>query len=585
MLSILGWLTSLTADFYAHTYQPIVLRHCSERTREANEEMTNTRHKSMAALSLISFVVALASMSVAEAQYSPKHPKVLKMVDQGVAFMNTAGGGRGGYGDGADALVAYALVKATGDTELPNVKRGIVASKRLAASLASHRPGGGEKIVYEVCMAAVLLATIDAATYQPELLQIREWLLDIQKPHGGFGYLEKPTGDTSQVQYVMLAFWTMQQVGMDVPTDAVEACVDYLKATRDPSGAWGYQGVVGNGRLVPQDKISKSLGTAGAGALVIGGDLLALFGARKTPRDESEGIPAAFTRTDLRAEKRKSRSVSLSRSDVEGPLKAARLYQNRTGYSGAYWYFYWRYSQERYESFIEIVEGKQEKSPAWYNRGVEELAKFQDASGGWGETAKRDFYPAEVSTAFAVLFLIRSTQKAIGKLDEGVVRGGYGLPSNISNIKMVGDRIVSAEQASVESLLSMLEEDATAGVEVGLLPKDLKLATKPAVRKAQLARLSRLLESRDAKARQIAAKLLGRSDDLNQVPDLVYALSDPDPYVPMIAEEGLRLLSRKLTAGELAVKPTLEQRQAAEVFWKKWYLGLRPDYVFLDRQE
>ncbi|GAB5403624.1 MAG: hypothetical protein Aurels2KO_18550 [Aureliella sp.] len=517
------------------------------------------------------------------AQYSPSHPKVQKLVDAGVAFLKQSQGARGGYSAGSNALIAYALYKATGDDELVQVKRGIADSKRLAASLAT---GGrhDEKVVYEVGMAAVLLATIDMASYQPELLQIREWLLEVQKPHGGFGYLEKPTGDTSQVQYAMLAMWTMQQAGMEIPTDSVEACIDYLKATMDPTGGWGYQGVIGNGRLVPQEKVSKSLGTAGAGALIIGGDMLSLFGARKTPRDESEGVPSAFVRTDLRTEARKKRSVSLSRSDVEQPLTLARRYQNTSKFAGAYWYYYWRYSQERYESFVEIVEGRQEKSPAWYNRGVEELAKFQDASGGWGKVGKRDFYSEDVSTAFAVLFLIRSTQKAIGKLDEGVVRGGYGLPSNVSNIKMVGGNIVSAEQASIDSLLSMLEDNGTAGVEVGLVAKDMKLSPNPAVRKEQVARLSRLLDSRDAKARRVAAKLLGRSDDLDQVPDLVYALTDPDPFVPMIAEESLRLLSRKLTAGKLKASPSNEDKQVAVDYWKKWYLGLRPDYVFVDRQ-
>ncbi|MCA9132073.1 MAG: hypothetical protein KDA45_02925, partial [Planctomycetales bacterium] len=59
--------------------------------------------------------------------------------------------------------------------------------------------------------------------------------------------------------------------------------------------------------------------------------------------------------------------------------------------------------------------------------------------------------------------------------------------------------------------------------------------------------------------------------------------SDEDPYVPGIAEEGLRLLSRKLQAGDLGVQPTAEQRRRAEEFWKAWYRGLRPEYIFIDR--
>lgn len=542
----------------------------------------NRRAKEL--LACLLSLVGLLACQTSYGQYTPAHPKVQKMVDGGVAYLNALDRNLGGaWGLGAQALVGYTLFKATGDADLPKVKAGIEASQRLAASLASYRATGDSKIVYEASVAAVMLATIDAAKYQPELLQIRNWLLEIQKPHGGFGYLEKPTGDTSQVQYAMLALWTMQQVGMDVPSEAVESCIEYLRATMDPSGSYGYQGILGNGGLVRQDKPTKSLGTAGAGALTIAGDMLGIFGARRTPRDEAEGIPSAFVRVDLQKERRGEGRVSVSKSDLEGPLKRIRQYQDNSGFAGQYFYYYWRYSQERYESFYEIVEGKQEKSPAWYNRGVEELATRQEANGAWGDDGNRDYYGPDICTAFSILFLIRSTQKAIGKLDEGTVHGGYGLPTDVAQIKLVGDRIVSAEQASVESLLGMLEENAAGGVEVGLLPKDLKLSRDPARRKAEVARLSRLLSSDDSNARRIAAKLLGRSDDLNQVPELIYALTDPDPYVPMIAEEGLRLLSRKLTAGKLAEEPSLKQREEAVEYWRQWYLGLRPDYIFIER--
>lgn len=507
------------------------------------------------------------------------------MVDRGVAYLKTTGGNAGGagYGAGERALVAYTLLKATGEPDQPSVATGVRAAVNIARSLVSYRENGESKIVYEASIAAILLANIDAAKYQVELITIRDWLVGIQKPHGGFGYLSKPTGDTSQVQYVMLALWTMQQVGMDVPVAPVESCVNYLRATMDPSGSWGYQGVVSNGRLVPQDMPSKSLGTAGVGALIISGDLLGVFGKRRNVNDEEEGIPDAFVRIDLRAKLRAERKqVSLSRSDFDGPITLANRYQNTSRFSGAYWYFYWRYSQERYESFLEIVEGKQEKSPSWYNQGVEELAAHQEENGSWGTTWKRDIYSADVCTAFSVLFLIRSTQKAIGKLDEGVVHGGYGLPTDVSTIKMVGDRIVSAEETSVENLLEMLEAEEAADVEVGMLPTNLKLDADPAQRKQQVARLARLLLGQDPFARRVAAKLLGRSEDLNQVPELVFALGDDDPYVPMIAEESLRLLSRKLTAGKLSAEPSLADRKAAADYWKSWYLGLRPDYIFIE---
>ncbi|MCA9128074.1 MAG: hypothetical protein KDB22_13355 [Planctomycetales bacterium] len=533
----------------------------------------------------LALLAALCCVSQAFAQsYTPEHPFVKALVDRGVKYLqSTELNARAAYNAGEQALVAYALLSATGEPDQPHVKRGAEAARRLARSLASYREQGESKIVYEVCVCGVLLANLDAAAYQVELTLIRDWLLGIQKPHGGFGYLERPTGDTSQVQYVILAFWTMQQVGIDVPTSAVESTVGYLLDTMDPTGAWGYQGKLGSGRLIPQENPSKSLGTAGAGALLIAGDILGVWGKRRTLNEEKDGIPAAFVRVDLKAKERQARrEVELSRSDFENPLNMARRFQDRSTHSGNTWYYYWRYSQERYESFMEIMAGKQEKSPAWYNEGVEELAAAQDDGGSWGATKKREFYSADVCTAFSVLYLIRSTRKSIGQLDEGVVFGGYGLPQDVTAIKMVGDRIVSEGETSVLNLLTKLEEQDTNAVEVGLLPENLKLDDDPAQRKEQVTRLARLLTSPDPLARRVAAKLLGRSEDLSRAPDLIYALTDDDPHVPMIAEESLRLLSRKLNSGKLQLEPSLADRQSAVMFWKKWYLGLRPDHVFID---
>lgn len=537
---------------------------------------------------LLAFVLGVIARPAQAQSYSPEHPKVQAMVDRGLQFLagTDREGPRGEYGSGETILVGYTILKATGDVDHPQVKAAIDEAARLINGLSSMRNSGESKIVYEASIAAVLLATADPGKYLSHLQIALGWFESIQKNHGGFGYLGRPTGDTSQVQYVMLALWTMEEVGLDIPAPMVESTIRYLKATLDPSGGWGYQGKVSTGGgLIAQESVTKSLATAGVGAVVIAGDILKFYGERKQKADESDGVPAAFVRVDLRKKLREQkREVTMSRSDTDGVIAMARRYQNTTNFSGLNWYYYWRYSQERYESFVEIVENEQSKSPAWYNQGVEELAGLQATDGSWGGVGRgKDVTTVPVSTSFAVLFLIRSTQKAIGKLDEGVTFGGYGLPKDVSTVKMVGDRLVSDEETSVENLLAMLEQEEASDVQIGLLPDNLQLTKDPVQRREQVARLSRLLVSGDYNARRVAAKLLGRSEDISQVPDLIYALSDEDPYVPMIAEESLRLLSRKLNSGKLGVQPEPAERAAAEKFWKEWYLGLRPDYIFLDR--
>ncbi|GIW97221.1 MAG: hypothetical protein KatS3mg111_0554 [Pirellulaceae bacterium] len=518
----------------------------------------------------------------AAAQYHPEHPRVQQMVDQGIKYLrDPANQNANVYPIGEPILVGYTVYKVTGEAEDPLVVRGLRVAQDLANSLPNWREQGESKVVYEASIAAVMLATVDAKKYEPELGLILDFLQRIQKPHGGFGYLAKPTGDTSQTQYVMLAMWTLDQVGVPVPFDSVEATIRYLRATMDPSGGWGYQGKIGVGRLVQQDTVTKSLATAGAGALLIGADILGLFGKRRRMGEEDEGIPEAFVRVDL-LDKQQRKRIELTRADIEGPLSLALRYQQQHArFAGGYWYYYWRYSQERFESFLEIVNGKQEKSPAWYNEGVEDLAKRQNDEGGW---SAETMSPANINTAFAILFLIRSTQKAIGKIDEGLAFGGYGLPTDISNVRLMGNRIVSEAETSVQNLLEMLEKDEASNIQVSLVPDHLKLSDDPQERQAQVARLSRLLVSGNYAARRVAAKLLGRSDDIAVAPDLIFALTDPDPMVPKIAEESLRLLSRKLLVRHFGDEPpTYQQRADAVDFWKRWYLGLQPDYVFIDR--
>ena len=542
------------------------------------------RKESANLVRLICFVVSYFGLTTScLAQYHPDHPKVKAMVDRGIQYLNDSPATYSQSGEGAVMLVGYTILKATGDTEHPKVISAVSTARQVAISLAGYNDGSESKIVYEASVAALVLANVDAGKYSADLARILYWFQQIQKDHGGFGYLGRPSGDTSQVQYVMLALWTMTQVGIDVPVEVVEKSLQYLRATMDPSGAWGYQGIVSSGAYVAQTQVSKSLATAGIGALIIGGDILGFYGARKKDSNKEDGLPAAFSRVDLIAEARARRKAqSMSRADTDGALTLALRYQNNSRNQGSSWYYYWRYSQERYESFLEVVEGRQEKSPNWYNDGVEELEQAQEENGSWGATKLKSIQTSPaVDTAFAVLFLIRSTQKAIGKLEEGVTFGGYTLPTDVANIKMVGNRIVSDAEASVDSLLEMLEDDSQ-DVQEGLLPDDLQLSKEADVRKEQVARLSRLIRSEDYRARRVAAKLLGRSEDLDQAPELIFALTDSDPYVPVIAEEGLRLLSRKLKAGKLTPESKPQEKDIAVEFWRDWSLGLRPDYVFVE---
>jgi len=92
-----------------------------------------------------------------------------------------------------------------------------------------------------------------------------------------------------------------------------------------------------------------------------------------------------------------------------------------------------------------------------------------------------------------------------------------------------------------------------------------------------------MLRSPSYASRRLAAKILGRGDDLDYVPDLIYAISDPDGDVPLIAENSLRILSRQMTTAALPKDKLITQddRVKAERRWQQWYLSVRPDHRFI----
>jgi len=95
-------------------------------------------------------------------------------------------------------------------------------------------------------------------------------------------------------------------------------------------------------------------------------------------------------------------------------------------------------------------------------------------------------------------------------------------------------------------------------------------------------RLARVLRTGSYQARIVAARALGRQVELDNVPILIYALTDGDPRVVREAQAGLRLTSRKFDGIELSEDATPADRDAVVTQWQTWYKSVRPDAVFID---
>jgi hypothetical protein len=222
---------------------------------------------------------------------------------------------------------------------------------------------------------------------------------------------------------------------------------------------------------------------------------------------------------------------------------------------------------------------------------VQLLREWQGTNGGWGESiASEVAAPSDtdspVSTAFAMLFLLRSTRETIEQVIErdGILRGGQGLPTDLTEVRMQGNRLVApAITGEVADLIGMLEEDKADAIE-SLLdnPDSLSLSGLKGEGRQYVERLRRVVRTGSFEARLVATRVLGRQGDLDNVPILIYALTDPDARIVREAQAGLRLSARKFEGFDLPADPKPADVGAVVAKWKTWYKSVRSDAVFVE---
>ncbi|MCG8650327.1 MAG: hypothetical protein MI861_10875 [Pirellulales bacterium] len=560
-----------------------------------------TLKKRLVAAGMVAWMLGVFVSASPAASYTPEHPVVQDMVNRGVGYLESlqkddfigritdfSGGG------GERVLIAYAHHKCRHDPTNPVVRQGLGAAQAITDALNAGKGTHGHKKVYEIAICVLLFAEVDPDVYRRQLVDLQKHLFESQHESGAWGYPGDNNGDTSQTQYALLAVWTLDRVGIPLEYERVASALQWLFRVQDPSGGWPYHGKdPGPGRgLVRQTRVDMSMSLAGGSSLLIGGDALRVWG--ETVDDDDPGIvglPKAIKlyKEDKNARRRKQAAVS--EEPIYRSLGAMERWRTANPYKRSNvldWYYYQLYTIERYQSFLEIASGSiKDKSPAWYNQGVEELRKYQGPDGGWTD---RTHSRPPASTAFALLFLIRSTQKAVFNISSGVLAGGRELPTNTTEIRVEGTQIKGAPIATdITNMLDILEKDGADDLGDKSLPDNLLLDKDPTGRAAQLDRLERLVRgSQSWQARRVAARVLATSDELRVVPSLIFALSDKDPKVWRFARDGLRFISRRFDGMGLGDPPPGEnvpdysEVLKAQQKWRAWYKTMNPKYVFLD---
>ncbi len=479
---------------------------------------------------------------------------------------------------GAKCLVALALYKADKKNH-----------RHISAAIAACRAASNQMQSLDVYSHGLALIFLCEVAGDDQASLARAYLNGMylrQKDHGGWGYSHKKTGDTSQTQYMALALWEAHVHGHELRKDAALGMIDWLVKTQGPKGEWGYQGKVRTtDKPVEQHEVTTTMGAAALGSLMIGADLFDLLQGGSTGQSQKilrqvKDLPSGVQLAEKQAKEVKAKKLSPSNYSWDLCFDAIR--GGNTWFDEHYkppnaktaYPIYYIYSLERYKSFRELYESKVDPSPQWYNQGYDFLKKSQKSPGTWSAKCGE-----EADTALATLFLLRSTQKSIRRrIGLGKMLSGRGLPTDFANARFRGGKVIGeTKKVGLGEFLSLVDGqqsdalDQLANDPNGLISGDLT--------DADIDRLRRLLRGGEPDARVVAARLLGYTSELDSVPSLLYAFTDPDRRVVIAARDGLRLISRRPRGFGLNEGYNDEQRYYVLNKWKQWYLNLQPDAV------
>ena len=536
-------------------------------------------------LYLVPFLAALLSIVVwpadrAEGALTSQSPEVKEAIARAVKYLE--GLENPDSRMGAYALRATVILKTGGSEDHPMVQAAIQAIRK---DLGNLKGVSKLHVIYSTSLSLIFFCTLDTDRYKPEIDKLLRYLLSVQKPHGGWGYEDKPTGDTSMTQHCILALWEASEAGFKVPQTSVERAALWFLKTQDPSGAFGYQGVISESYApVRQSQVGHSCAAAGMGSVYMTAELLGIGEKLGQRKRKTDSLPPALVKR-----KKADEGPVRFKSHLDPGLfrtvmgRGNRWMEQNHVVNPGTWSHYFLYSIERYWTFRELIEGNTDQVDRWYDEAARWLLQVQRDDGSWYEPHHST--DVEHHTCFAILFLLRSTKKSVEKVRSfgtGTLVGGRGLPTESDLVKIQGGRVVSTAEASeIEKILGSMEEanEEEYTKAIGAL-SELPPDEAKALISEQAARLRQLAGGTSADKRLAAVQALARAGTLDDVPTLVYVLTDPESEIVVTARDGLRRISRKVQGFGMPADFDENDRHAAIQAWKEWYLTIRPDAEF-----
>ena len=297
---------------------------------------------------------------------------------------------------GATALTVLALRASGLSPDDPAISKAL--QETLLVYPAEGAPGlrgDLDGYTYALSLLAMALQRVDRAKFKPLLKVLGRRLGEGQLSNGQWTYHCKPAkyrtrkivGDNSNTQYAILGLRAVRRAGIEVDPEIFRRTAKFWMSNANAYGGWGYG---------PKGSFDHetSMTAAGISTLVICAE--AVYG------------PKALGR--VRDDKR----VGL------GQLRLGEILLQK-GYKEEEIYTF--YGIER----ACILTGTRAFNDFdWYHEGAKLLVARQQPSGAWGDDAVRGVttgrgYGRACDTAFALLFLKRSTTRLLGGGEGGVV--------------------------------------------------------------------------------------------------------------------------------------------------------------------
>jgi hypothetical protein len=247
---------------------------------------------------------------------------------------------------------------------------------------------------------------------------------------------------------------------------------------------------------------------------------------------------------------------------------------------------YYFYTAERMGSLLNV---EKIGAVSWYDACSSALLSAQAEDGSIRIMTEWNRFTRD--TAFALLFLSRSTGKILKRSTPeathggGLLTGGKGEPTEVVAAKK--------EPTPLDQLLKSLQNPGSLNLEQAQseLIEQVQLGDRSELI-GQKETLVKLIQHPHGEIRRTAAWALGRTNDLSLARYLVDGLEDPDLGVMMESHAALSWLSRRFDGFGLPVNPLDElgenasdaERQTAIHGWRararrdwgNWYLRVRP---------